>query len=130
MEAKFTFHGYDFTFSDSDVVNPADYIPAGTSNYHNVRPWALFHEFGIFAVVFASCEQEALDIAADSGKLDTFKAEEPIADEDVEGVSFLGNYGTAYRLGDYFNIHAMPNPPFSFAAIFMAMQAERAPISA
>lgn len=64
-------------FTDSDVVNKDDYIPAGESNYHNVRPF-LLHDAGfVLAVVFADCLQDAIDIAVDAGKLDRFQIQEP-----------------------------------------------------
>jgi len=63
----------EITFSDADVVNLDNWIPAGESNPHNVRPW-LFHDSGfVLCVVFADCLQDALDEAVDEGKLDRFK---------------------------------------------------------
>lgn len=69
MQAKYN----EIAFTDADVVNPDDFIPLGESNPHKVRPW-LFHDHGfVIAVVFADCLQDALDIAADAGKLDRFQ---------------------------------------------------------
>ncbi len=63
----------EIKFTDADVVNLDDWIPAGEYNPHNVRPF-LFHDHGfVLCVVFADCESNALDEAADSGKLDSFK---------------------------------------------------------
>lgn len=63
----------EIKFTDDDVVNIDDWIPAGDYNPHNVRPF-LFHDHGfVLCVVFADGEQDALDEAADSGKLDSFK---------------------------------------------------------
>ena len=54
MQATFN----EITFSDSDVVNPGDFIPSREYNPHRVRPW-LIHDHGYtVAIVFASCEQE------------------------------------------------------------------------
>lgn len=62
-----TYHG--IKFSDADVVNLDDWISEGESNPHRMRPW-LIHDHGfVLAVVFASCEQDALDEACDAGKL-------------------------------------------------------------
>lgn len=56
-------------FTDTDIVNPDDMIPAGESNPHNVHGF-LFHDHGFaIAVAFADCLQDALDIAADADKL-------------------------------------------------------------
>ncbi len=67
-------------FSDADVVEIGDWIPAGVgphpaSNPHNVRPW-LFHDSGfVLGVVFADNDGDALGILADSGKIDHFKVD-------------------------------------------------------
>ncbi len=67
----------DIKFTDADIVNPDDFIPAAgengrTYNPHNVRP-RLIHDHGFtVAVVFASNLQDALDEAGDADKLDHF----------------------------------------------------------
>jgi hypothetical protein len=132
-------------FTDADVINKDDFIPAGEYNPHNVRPW-LLHEHGfVLAVVFAESLQDALDEAADAGKLDSFKLDSssPINQDDymeiqteekgfsverngkvvwmdwLGSVSFFGNACEAFdiELVDYVE---MKNPPFSFAAIWAA----------
>lgn len=130
---KYTNRHYgEFTFNEEDVVNPEDFIPAGESNPHRVRPWLIFAEFGTLAIAFADCEQDALDIAADAGKLNGYKVDETEIDPDTdkadhgkgEEVSRLGNAGKPYDL-TYVNMFKLPNPSFSFVALFHAHQTWR-----
>lgn len=68
-ESKFR----EIKFTDADVVNLDEYIPAGDYNPHNVRPW-LLHDHGVvICVVFAQNLQDALDEAVDHGKLDAYQ---------------------------------------------------------
>ena len=72
MKATFSTQGYEFTFDDSDVVNPDDFIPAGDYNPHNIHPF-LLHDHGFtVAVVFASNLQDALDTAVDEDRMDRY----------------------------------------------------------
>jgi hypothetical protein len=71
MSHTFILHGQDWRYSDSQVVNPDDFIPTGGFNPHNVRPWAIHNEFGLLAIVYASCVQDALDEMVDANKLDS-----------------------------------------------------------
>lgn len=116
MQGKFQQIG----FSDADVVNPGDFIPAGDYNPHKVRPW-LLHDHGFtLAVVFADCLQDALDIAADAGKLDRFQVDESeMADygPDEDGLAHLGNAGEPFDI-EALGALELPNPPFSFVALF------------
>lgn len=122
MVARFTHNGYDFTFADCDIVNPSDFIPAGEYNPHNVRPF-LIHDHGYpVAIAFASCLQDALDEAADSGKLDRFQVtEKDMADygEEEEGISRLGNASEPYDIQALDAIE-LPTPAFSFVALLEA----------
>ena len=123
MQAKFTVDNFDFTFSDSDVVNPSDYIPAGEYNPHNVRPF-LLHDHGFtVAVSFADCLQDALDTAADEGKLDWFQVDASelasMTEEEQERLAYLGNASEAFDI-EGLDVIELPNPTFSFAALFMA----------
>jgi len=69
---KVTYRNCELQFSDTDIVNPDDFIPDGECNPHNVRPW-LLHDHGFtVAIVFADCPQDALDVAVDENKLDRF----------------------------------------------------------
>jgi hypothetical protein len=123
MQAKITVDNFDFTFSDADVVNPSDYIPAGEFNPHNVRPF-LLHDHGFpVAVAFADCLQDALDEAADEGKLDQFKMDASelagMTEEEQERLSYLGNASEAFDIESVQAIE-IPNPSFSFVALFSA----------
>ena len=86
-------------FTDADVVNPDDFIPAKAYNPHKVRPFLLHDHTFVLAVVFAESLQDALDIAVDAGKLDGFQvSENDLADygADEDGISRLGNAGEAF----------------------------------
>jgi hypothetical protein len=108
------------TFSDADVVNPDDFIPAGEYNPHKVRPFLIQdHGFAV-GVAFADCLQDALDELADSGKLDGFQvAEADLGDygPEEEGITRLGNASKPFDI-ESFEIIELPNPPFSFCALF------------
>ena len=60
-------NGYDRTYSSIKAL----YVNASGSAYCDTR-WAVWNEFGVIAIVFADCEQDALDILVDeSTKLDS-----------------------------------------------------------
>lgn len=112
-------------WSDEDVVNVRDFIPAGEYNPHNVRPW-LLHDHGFtVAVVFADCLQDALDIAVDEDKMDRFLVQESdmgmfLGDyTDAEGISYLGNASEPFDI-EGLGIVELDNPKadLSFAALF------------
>jgi len=123
MQGKFN----EITFTDNDLVNPDDFIPAGAYNPHRVRPW-LLHDHGfVVAVVFADCLQDALDEAADHDRLDRYLVEDKdLADygPDEEGISRLGNAGEPFDI-ESLGVEELPTPPFSFVALFNAMQGEK-----
>jgi hypothetical protein len=106
-------------FSDQDIVNQEDFIPQGEYNPHNVHGF-LLHDHGIcLAVIFADNVGDALDIAADEGKLEHFRVtEEDLGDyEDEEGLSFLGNAGEPFDI-ESIGYLDLPNPQFSFCKLF------------
>ena len=107
-------------FTDADVLNPGEFIPAGEHNPHNVRPF-LLHDHGFaLAVVFAPCLQDALDEAADAGRLDRFQVREedlPDYGPEEEGIARLGNAGEPFDI-EGLDFLELPNPPFSFVALF------------
>lgn len=123
-QATFRYLNYDFTFSDSDVVDYREWIPKGEYNPHNVRPF-LLHDHGFtLAVVFASCLQDAIDAAVDAGKLDRFKlTEEDLKDyeEDDDRIAYLGNAGEPFDI-ESLDVVELPNPPASFVACFNARE--------
>lgn len=120
MQAEFN----QIKFTDADVVNPSDYIPKGESNPHHVRPF-LLHDHGFpVALVFASNLQDALDIAVDEDKLDGFQvSEDDLAEygEDEDGIARLGNASEPFDI-QALDVVELPNPSFSFVALFNAMQ--------
>jgi hypothetical protein len=117
-------------FTDDDVVNPSDFVPKGEFNPHNVRPF-LLHDHGFtLAVVFADCLQDALDIAADADKLDRYLVRGRELDDygDGDGLAHLGNAGEPFDIESLAAVE-LPNPPFSFAALFNAATAPAEPVS-
>ena len=109
------------TFSDKDVVEVDDYIPFGEFNPHNVRPFLIHDQGTTLAVVFATCLQDALDIAVDNDKLDTYLLGEDDLGEDSETATYLGNACEAFDI-DTISAIELPNPRFSFAALLAADQ--------
>jgi hypothetical protein len=112
-------HVKGIRFSDEDIINKDDFIPAGQDNPHNVHGF-LLHDHGFcLAVVFADNLEDALDIAADEGKLDRFLVtEEDLGDyEDEEELSFLGNAGEPFDI-EGLGYLELPNPAFSFCKLF------------
>jgi hypothetical protein len=122
MDTTITIDNFDFTLSDNDVVNPTDYIPKWVFNPYYVRPW-LLHDHGFpVAIVFASCPQDALDAAADVGKLDGFRViGAKLADygDDEEGITLLGNASEPFDI-ESVGVLELPNPPLSFCALLKA----------
>ena len=110
--------GLTVTIDDSMVIEGEGFILAGDFNPHNVRPWVIGHEFGPVVIVFASCEQDAIDEAVDAGKLDCFLIEDHECAEDCEAL----HAGNADEPLDqtYMWIRELPNPPFSFIACLNA----------
>lgn len=98
---------------DSMVVNVEDCIYQGEFNPHNVRPWLIYGLYGAYAIVFASNEQDALDIAADADKLKACASERLETDTD-----YLGNAGDPYDLTDV-GITALKIPKRSWLAEFL-----------
>jgi hypothetical protein len=141
-----------FTFTDADVANPDDFIPDATYNPHKIRPWLIYEQVGysavVRAIVFASCEQDALDEAVNYDKLDhlmldennpehradytketTYDGGEPFMDWDEDRVTFLGNASEPFDL-EGVGLLELPNPPFSWVALFNAMELPNKPVDA
>ena len=77
--------------------------------------------------MFADCLQDALDIAVDAGKLDSFKvSEDDLADygPDEDGISRLGNAGEPFDI-EALGVEELPTPPFNFVALFNAAQGQK-----
>jgi hypothetical protein len=135
-------------FSDEDVVNSGNFIPRGEYNPHNVRPWLLHDQGFCLCVVFAHTLQDALDEAVDEGKLDRFQLvpTDKYVQQDYmhevehgrgfkmekedgsvvyldwnDSVTFLGNASEPFDI-ESLGAEELPNPPFSFCALFNAME--------
>jgi hypothetical protein len=108
-------------FTDADVIDLDDFIPAGEYNPHNVHPW-LLHDHGFaLVVVFAGTLQDALDKAVDENKLDRYHVvDSNLGDyEDGEGLTYLGNASEPFDI-ESLGVIELPNPPRSFVAEFVA----------
>ncbi len=131
MNATNTSKINEVQFTDADVVNPDDFVPAGeeypmggvgTCN-SRVRPW-LLHDHGfVVAVVFADCLQDAIDIAVDKGKMERYLlSDEDWVDysgPDDESISYLGNDCEPHDIETLQSIE-FPSPPFSFVVLLNA----------
>jgi hypothetical protein len=100
-----------------DVVNPDEYIPAGSFNPHNMRPWLIGNEFGVLGIVYAHHEQDALDEMVDRDKLNSCLLSDEDAlertDEDGnEDFARLGNAGEPFDL-DYVWMRELPNKQYA-----------------
>lgn len=84
-------NGYELAYSMDDFINASD-----------IDTWKhcyLLHDHGyVLAIVFADCEQDALDEAVDCNKLDRYQvSDEEMSDygdtdeERMEQLSYLGN---------------------------------------
>ncbi len=135
MTTTIRVQNFELTFSDSDIVNQDDFIPAGKYNPYDVHPW-LLHDHGFpVALVFASNLQDALDIAVDNDKLDRYLIEEEsntpggkglpsddyptLGTENEEGITRLGNASEPFDIESLGYVE-LSNPPFSFIALWNA----------
>jgi hypothetical protein len=85
-------NGYDRAYSSLKAL----YVNASDKAWFD-RRFAVWNEYGVIAIVFADCEQDALDIVVDeSSKLDRCLLEdgEDVYDEHVP----LGNGGELFDL--------------------------------
>lgn len=116
--ATFNHEGFDLRFDDSDVVNPGDLFMDW--------PLWLLHDHGFtVAVVFATCEGDALDAAADAGKLDPWSLAEEEDYPEETGVQYLGNHGKPFDI-ESLGIVKLACPAISVAALVMAAKADQA----
>ena len=72
-----------------------DVVLNGEFNPHGVKLWAIGNEFGAVAAVWASCEQDALDVMIDTGLGESFIIPETDMDDEC---ARLGNAGIACNL--------------------------------
>lgn len=108
-----------FTFTESDIANPGEFVPAGEYNPHGFRPHVIEGVYGVVCVVFASNVQDALDEAVDLDRLDAYLvSEEDFAEATEEGredefaCAYLGNGDEPFDLTDLdvesFPVKSMP----------------------
>ena len=128
MKATYHHHNFEFSFTESDVVELDDWIPNGEYNPYSVRPW-LIHDHGFtLCVVFASNLQDALDTAAYEGKLgryqvtgDDWRDYGETENEAYEALTCLGGGGEFFDIESIGYVE-LPNPSRSFVAQFNAHQ--------
>lgn len=66
-----TTNGSEFELSQ-DCVLCNDVVFRDEYNPHHIRPWIIGNEYGPLVIVWASCDDDAFDIACDAGKLDGY----------------------------------------------------------
>lgn len=120
--------------TDKDVVD-ADCFTPGDNGQYAEKPWIL-HDHGVcICIVFARHLCDALDAAADAGKLNGYLIEEasntpgtkglPASDyptlgtENEDGITRLGNASEPYDIENV-NFIELENPPMSFVALLLA----------
>lgn len=125
---------------DSDIVMESEHYDIyegvkamrGGIPDKTVRCFAIHNEYGCVAVVFARNEQDAMDDAADAGKLGRAliaeadrcrimyagagESEDTYEDETI---TYLGNAGEPYLL-DNIGLMEIPIPSFSLSGLFFA----------
>ena len=107
------------SFTDADVVNPDDFIPAGEYNPHNIHPFVLHDHGFVIGVVFAEHLQDALDIAVDENRMDHFMVSDADMEDygpDEDGIARLGNAGEPFDIQNVDCVE-LANPKFSFVAL-------------
>ena len=119
---KIIANNFEWTFSDSDVVNPDDAIWAGDYNPHNKRLW-LLHDHGFtICVVWADNLQDAIDEAVDHDKLDRYLVTEKEAADyggdiyNCDSLSYLGNAGEPFDIESLGYVEFLP-PKMSLTAL-------------
>jgi hypothetical protein len=119
--------------TDADLVNPEAYDQDDAGKPH--RPGAeklwLIHDHGVtVCLVFAGCEQEALDIAVDENRMDRFQVAEADLEDyrtgtdsegnpEYEGITYLGNACEPFDL-ETVGIVQIPVPKLSLTALLLA----------
>jgi hypothetical protein len=85
-------NGYDRAYSSLKAL----YVNASDKAYCDTR-WAVWNEYGVIAIVYADCEQDALDIIVDdSTKLDSCLVD--YGDDVYDEHAALGNAGELFDL--------------------------------
>lgn len=87
----------------NNVMLPGEIDEASRFNPHNVRAWLIGHVYGAVCLIWASCEQDALDEAVDLNQMDCFlvPAEDLSGtDEDYDNYAPLGNASELFDLSD------------------------------
>lgn len=105
----------EIKFTDEDVVNAQDF------GHYALGGVYLIHDHGFtVAVVIAGDEEEALDIAADRGKLSAFKVSVDVADESCFQCRGDGSF---YDVGSL-DIIQLPPIEVSVCALFNNSQSK------
>jgi len=119
---KIRVQNFEFSFEDSDIVNPDDFIADGDYNPHNIRLW-LIHDHGFtVGCAFASNLQDAFNELVDGDKLDSFQiGESDYANYDINSDSptcaFLGNASEPFDIEALGCVEIL-SPPMSIVGLF------------
>jgi hypothetical protein len=113
----------EIKFTDDDVINIDDAVWLKQFNPQHVKPW-LLHDHGfVLAVVFAETTDDAMDEAANAGRLNRYQidgeAYRSMTDEEREALTYLGNGGAPYAI-EGMAIIELPNIQLSFCTLFSA----------
>lgn len=100
MTATYRYQNFEYRITEDNIVSEDDMIPAGEFNPHNIHPFILHDAGFVVAVVFAEHLQDALDIAADNGRLDRFQVSESEMGDYAEYHTFSED-GTCQHCGAY-----------------------------
>lgn len=97
----------EITWTDVDVINIDDFEYA--------KSVYILHDHSFcVGVILANCLDEALDIAADAGKLERYEVTLP--DPEDESISWLGNHSKPFDI-DTISVVEMPTPKMSLAKL-------------
>lgn len=116
-----TYNG--ITFTDSDILNPFDAVYANEDNPNSIQPWLIHDQGSVVCMVFADSKSSALDIAANRGKLNTYRVEvSPWAHFEPSDKCFpLGDEYHDYDIAPL-TVMGLPKPKRSWCAQFNARQ--------
>lgn len=122
-------------FVQSDVVGEEDLIPVWEDNPDDIRPWFVHDRGECLAVVYAGDGVEAIHIAADEGRLDSFLIEfdddtpqsrwrdyDATEQQAIQScrLSLLGDYGLPFDV-ESVECFALPTPAISIVAFFRSL---------
>ena len=106
--------GITIEFNDTNIVN-IDNAP------YSDRVWAIGNEFGTLAIVFADSEQDAIDEAADAGKLDCLQIPDEEHDCSIDCEALHAGGASEPFDQSYLWMRELPKAHMSLEALYPAM---------